>query len=135
MLRREGIRVYTWPIHVVVQQKLTQHCKAIILKKRKKYTLNKILASVENRDLVSHTPVTLGVNLMEALPAHPAFQTRSEEFIRRNWSEQVGRMRVRKGHGARREVDVATEGSPKPSEAPQLSVLSLSVTEGLPRWH
>ena len=44
-------------------------------------------------------------------------------------------MRVRKGHGARREVDVATEGSPKPSEALQLSVLSLSVTEGLPRWH
>ena len=58
-----------------------------------------------------------------------------EEFIQRNQSEQVGRMRVRKGCGARREVDVATEGSPEQSDALQLSVLPLSVTEGLPRWH
>ena len=28
--RRERICVYLWPIHVVVQQKPTQHCKAII---------------------------------------------------------------------------------------------------------
>ena len=25
-----GIYVYIWPIHFVVQQKLTQHCEAII---------------------------------------------------------------------------------------------------------
>ena len=37
-LKREGIYVYIELIHVVVQQELTQHCKAIILslKKRKK---------------------------------------------------------------------------------------------------
>ena len=28
---RAGMFVYTWLIHFVVQQKLTQHCKAIIL--------------------------------------------------------------------------------------------------------
>ena len=30
-LKREGIRVYLQLIHVIVQQKLTQHSKAIIL--------------------------------------------------------------------------------------------------------
>ena len=30
-IKREGIYVYLNLIHVVVQQKLTQHCKAIIL--------------------------------------------------------------------------------------------------------
>ena len=29
-LEREGIYVYTWLIHNVLQQKLTQHCTAII---------------------------------------------------------------------------------------------------------
>ena len=29
-LKREGIYVYIWLIHVVVQQKLTQHYKAIV---------------------------------------------------------------------------------------------------------
>ena len=29
-LKREGIYVYIWLIHVAVQKKLTQHCKAII---------------------------------------------------------------------------------------------------------
>ena len=28
--KRVGIYVFTWLIHFVVQQKLTQHCKAII---------------------------------------------------------------------------------------------------------
>ena len=31
MVKREGIYVYLWPIHIVVQQKPIQHCKAIIL--------------------------------------------------------------------------------------------------------
>jgi len=31
----EGIHVNTWVIHNVVQQKLTQHCKAIILQLKK----------------------------------------------------------------------------------------------------
>ena len=31
-LQREGIYIYLWLIHVVVQQKLIKHCKAIILK-------------------------------------------------------------------------------------------------------
>jgi len=34
-LRREGICVYLWLIPIVVWQKLTQHCKAIILQFRK----------------------------------------------------------------------------------------------------
>ena len=29
-LKREGIYVYLWLIHVVVQQKLTQYCKVIV---------------------------------------------------------------------------------------------------------
>ena len=29
-LQREGIYVYFWLIHLVLQQKLAQHCKAII---------------------------------------------------------------------------------------------------------
>ena len=29
--KREGLYVYLWLIHVVIQQKPTQHCKAIIL--------------------------------------------------------------------------------------------------------
>ena len=29
-LKRKGIYVYIWLIHVVVQQKLMQHCKTII---------------------------------------------------------------------------------------------------------
>ena len=29
--KKEGIYVYIWLIHFVVQQKLTQHCKVIIL--------------------------------------------------------------------------------------------------------
>ena len=35
-LTREGIHVYLQLIHAVVQQKLTQHCKAIILQLKKK---------------------------------------------------------------------------------------------------
>ena len=35
-LKREGIYVYLWLIHAVVQQKLTQHCKAVILQLRNK---------------------------------------------------------------------------------------------------
>ena len=35
-LKREGIYVYLKVIHVIVQQKLTQHCKAIILPLRHK---------------------------------------------------------------------------------------------------
>ena len=34
-LQRERIYVYIWLIHVVVQQKLIQHCKAIILQIKK----------------------------------------------------------------------------------------------------
>ena len=33
-LKREGTHVYLRLIHVVVQQKLTQHCKAIILQSK-----------------------------------------------------------------------------------------------------
>ena len=29
--KREEIYVFTWQIHFAVEQKLTQHCKAIIL--------------------------------------------------------------------------------------------------------
>ena len=34
-LEKEGIYIYLWLIHVVVQQKLTQHYKAIILQFKK----------------------------------------------------------------------------------------------------
>ena len=34
--QREGIYVYLWLLHFVVQQKLIQHCKAIILQLKKK---------------------------------------------------------------------------------------------------
>ena len=33
-LKREEIYVYLWLIHVVVQQKVTQHCKEIILQSK-----------------------------------------------------------------------------------------------------
>ena len=36
-LKRDGITVNIWIIHVVVQQKPTQHCKAIIFQKKKRY--------------------------------------------------------------------------------------------------
>ena len=41
-LKREGLCVYTWLIHIVVnqQQKLTQHCKAITLQCFKKIKRN-----------------------------------------------------------------------------------------------
>ena len=35
MLKRKRIYVYTQLIHIVVQQKLTQHCKEIILQFKK----------------------------------------------------------------------------------------------------
>ena len=35
-LKREKIHVYISVIHLVVRQKLTQHCKAVILKKKKR---------------------------------------------------------------------------------------------------
>ena len=35
-LKREGMYVYAWLIRFIVQQKLTQHCKAIILQFLKK---------------------------------------------------------------------------------------------------
>ena len=40
--KREGIYVYLWLIHTAVQQKPTQHCKAIILQFKNKF--NKIVA-------------------------------------------------------------------------------------------
>ena len=33
-LKRDGIHIYLQLIHIVVQQKLTQHCKAIILQSK-----------------------------------------------------------------------------------------------------
>ena len=35
MSKREGIYVYIWLVHFIVQQKLAQHCKSIILHKQK----------------------------------------------------------------------------------------------------
>ena len=40
-LKREGIYIYLELIHVVVQQKLTQHCKAIIFQLKHKFFLKK----------------------------------------------------------------------------------------------
>ena len=41
-LNKEKIYVYIWLIHIVVQQKLTQHCKAIIFQFKKEKCENKI---------------------------------------------------------------------------------------------
>ena len=46
-LRRQGIYAYTWLTHSVVLQKLTQHCKAIILKNKTK------ALHIENRLVVA----------------------------------------------------------------------------------
>ena len=35
-LKRQEMYVYLWLMHVVVQQKLTQHCKEIVLQLKKK---------------------------------------------------------------------------------------------------
>ena len=37
--KKEGIYVYIWLIHFILQQKLTQHCKATILQLKKKKEL------------------------------------------------------------------------------------------------
>ena len=43
-LRREGKHVYIQMIHFTVQQRLTQHCKVIILQSNKKIKSSKMLA-------------------------------------------------------------------------------------------
>ena len=54
--KREGIYVYIQVIHFIAQQKLTQHCKAIILrlKKKEEILLNKCPMSIS--DLISNLP-------------------------------------------------------------------------------
>ena len=48
-LKREGINVYLWLIHVVIWQKSTQYCKAIILQLK----INLLIEKEKNRtDLV-----------------------------------------------------------------------------------
>ena len=42
-LKREGIYLYLQLIHIAVQQKLTQHCKAIILQLKINLKINKKL--------------------------------------------------------------------------------------------
>ena len=39
--KKEGIYVYIWLIHFILQQKLTQHCKATILQLKKKKRSNR----------------------------------------------------------------------------------------------
>ena len=34
---KEGLYIYLWPIHVIVQQKLIRYCKAIILQLKKNF--------------------------------------------------------------------------------------------------
>ena len=54
-LTREGTRVYIQLIHTVVQQKLTQHCKAIIFQlKKKRNTPVTLLCSTESSKYISH---------------------------------------------------------------------------------
>ena len=59
-LTREGTRVYIQLIHTVVQQKLTQHCKAIIFQlKKKRNTPVTLLCSTESSKYISHWKGTL----------------------------------------------------------------------------
>ena len=44
-LKKEGICVYLWLIHVVLRQKPTQHCKAILLQLKIEF-LKKVLLSL-----------------------------------------------------------------------------------------
>ena len=43
-----GLYVYIQLIHIVIQQKLTQHCKAIILLKKKKKRVVLLLCQAED---------------------------------------------------------------------------------------
>ena len=53
--KREEIYVYLWLIHIVVQQKLTQHCKAIILQLKINF----------KKDLTVTAPFTFSVVSLE----------------------------------------------------------------------
>ena len=44
---REGLYVYIWLIHSVVWKKLTQHCKAIILKNKTLKTPPEVYRTLE----------------------------------------------------------------------------------------
>ena len=64
--KREGTYVYLWPIHVVVWQKPTQHCKAIIIQLKislKKNFRNGISLRNKNdnfrsnNDVIAHYPL------------------------------------------------------------------------------
>lgn len=54
-LNREGTSVYIQLIHTVVQQELTQHCKAVIFQlKEKQHTTVALLCSTESSKYISH---------------------------------------------------------------------------------
>ena len=48
-LKRKDIYVYLQLIHFVVQQKLTHHCKAIILQLKKKYPRKQVFRYREDK--------------------------------------------------------------------------------------
>ena len=66
--KREGTHVYSWLIHAVVQQKTTQHCKAIILQLKKEAHVFHVGAS--------RTGLAPDFGLLHRVQAQPRAQTR-----------------------------------------------------------
>ena len=71
-LRWQGIYVYLWSIHIVVQQKLTQHRKAIILQFKKTYQVSYTYHAINMQstilgtlNLMYHKKAVLASNKLE----------------------------------------------------------------------
>ena len=65
-VKREGIYVYILLIHVIVQQKLIQHCKAIILQlkinlKNEKITTKKTPQDMKVQDQMLHKQILANI--------------------------------------------------------------------------
>ena len=57
-LKREGTYVYRWLIHIVVQQKPTRHCKAIILQWKKQIKKKNRWASFRGMEAITRRDST-----------------------------------------------------------------------------
>ena len=80
--QREGMYVYTWQMHFIVQQKLTQHCEAIIFQYRKQNTPQTLRILL----LGGHALKILGLcsselSSQETSQVHRA----SSQFFKNNW--------------------------------------------------
>ena len=69
---REGIHVYIEMIHFVVQQKLTQHCKAIILQLKKKNPVRQVVSLWSECGKPFLVGLSGGLNEIVSLKSHSA---------------------------------------------------------------